>query len=38
VLPSANFSLNLTDNLKFALAYSKNMMPLDLSSGAAACS
>lgn len=31
VLPSANFSLNLTDDLKFRLAYSKNMMPLDLS-------
>lgn len=31
VLPSANFSLDLTDDLKFRLAYSKNMMPLDLS-------
>ena len=31
VLPSANFSLDLTDSLKFRLAYSKNMMPLDLS-------
>lgn len=31
VLPSANFSLDLTDALKFRLAYSKNMMPLDLS-------
>jgi TonB-dependent receptor len=31
VLPSFNFSLDLTDSLKFRLAYSKNMMPLDLS-------
>ncbi|MFK2876746.1 TonB-dependent receptor [Rhodanobacter hydrolyticus] len=31
VLPSANFSLDITDTLKFRLAYSKNMMPLDLS-------
>lgn len=31
VLPSANFSLDITDSLKFRLAYSKNMMPLDLS-------
>ena len=31
VLPSANFSLDVTDSLKFRLAYSKNMMPLDLS-------
>lgn len=31
VLPSANFSLDLTESLKFRLAYSKNMMPLDLS-------
>lgn len=31
VLPSANFALDLTDSLKFRLAYSKNMMPLDLS-------
>ncbi|MDE2279713.1 MAG: TonB-dependent receptor [Xanthomonadaceae bacterium] len=31
VLPSANFALDITDNLKFRLAYSKNMMPLDLS-------
>jgi len=31
VLPSANFSLDLTDSLKFRLAASKNMMPLDLS-------
>lgn len=30
-LPSANFALDLTDNLKLRLAYSKNMMPLDLS-------
>jgi TonB-dependent receptor len=34
VLPSANFSLDLTDSLKFRLAYSKNMMPLDLSTWA----
>ncbi|WP_250625283.1 TonB-dependent receptor [Pinirhizobacter soli] len=31
VLPSANFSLDMTDSLKLRLAYSKNMMPLDLS-------
>ncbi|WP_158881361.1 TonB-dependent receptor [Rhodanobacter sp. L36] len=31
VLPSANFALDLTDSLKFRLAYSKNMMPIDLS-------
>ena len=31
VLPSANFALDLTDSLKLRLAYSKNMMPLDLS-------
>ena len=31
LLPSANFSLDLTDGLKLRLAYSKNMMPLDLS-------
>lgn len=30
-LPSANFALDLTDSLKLRLAYSKNMMPLDLS-------
>ncbi|MGN6329613.1 MAG: TonB-dependent receptor [Rhodanobacter sp.] len=30
-LPSANFSLDITDSLKFRLAFSKNMMPLDLS-------
>jgi TonB-dependent receptor len=30
-LPSANFALDLTDKLKLRLAYSKNMMPLDLS-------
>jgi TonB-dependent receptor len=34
VLPSANFSLDLTESLKFRLAYSKNMMPLDLSTWA----
>ncbi|MFC3651552.1 TonB-dependent receptor [Dyella humi] len=34
VLPSANFSLDLTDSLKFRLAASKNMMPLDLSTWA----
>lgn len=34
VLPSANFALDLTDSLKFRLAYSKNMMPLDLSTWA----
>ncbi|PXV52562.1 TonB-dependent receptor [Dyella jiangningensis] len=31
VLPSANFSLDITESLKLRLAYSKNMMPLDLS-------
>ena len=31
VLPSANFSLNLTDKLMMRLAFSKNMMPLNLS-------
>ncbi|MGN6322808.1 MAG: TonB-dependent receptor [Dyella sp.] len=31
LLPSANFSLDLTEALKLRLAYSKNMMPLDLS-------
>lgn len=30
-LPAANFALGLTDDLKLRLAYSKNMMPLDLS-------
>jgi TonB-dependent receptor len=30
-LPAANFAINLTDDLKLRLAYSKNMMPLDLS-------
>jgi TonB-dependent receptor len=30
-LPAANFALDLTDDLKLRLAYSKNMMPLDLS-------
>jgi TonB-dependent receptor len=30
-LPAANFALNVTDDLKFRLAFSKNMMPLDLS-------
>jgi len=34
VLPSANFSLDITDSLKWRLAYSKNMMPLDLSTWA----
>lgn len=34
VLPSMNFSLDLTDALKFRVAYSKNMMPLDLSTWA----
>ena len=34
VLPSANFALDLTESLKFRLAYSKNMMPLDLSTWA----
>jgi len=33
-LPSANFSLDITDSLKWRLAYSKNMMPLDLSTWA----
>jgi TonB-dependent receptor len=31
ILPSANFALNITDELKLRLAYSKNMMPLNLS-------
>lgn len=31
VLPSANFALDVTDSFKVRLAYSKNMMPLDLS-------
>lgn len=31
ILPAANFALDITDNLKLRLAYSKNMMPLDLS-------
>jgi len=30
-LPAANFALDLSDSLKLRLAYSKNMMPLDLS-------
>ena len=30
-LPAANFALDLTDDLKFRLGFSKNMMPLDLS-------
>ena len=30
-LPAANFAINLTDDLKLRLAYSKNMMPLNLS-------
>ncbi|MBS0431944.1 MAG: TonB-dependent receptor [Proteobacteria bacterium] len=30
-LPAANFAMDLTDKLKLRLAYSKNMMPLDLS-------
>jgi TonB-dependent receptor len=30
-LPAANFALDLTDSLKFRLGFSKNMMPLDLS-------
>ncbi|HEU4856408.1 MAG TPA: TonB-dependent receptor [Rhodanobacteraceae bacterium] len=30
-LPSLNFALDLTDDLKLRLAYSKNMMPLNLS-------
>lgn len=34
VLPSANFALDVTDSLKVRLAYSKNMMPLDLSTWA----
>ena len=29
-LPAANFALDVTDDLKFRLAFSKNMMPLDL--------
>ena len=31
VLPAVNFALNMTDQLRLRLAYSKNMMPLDLS-------
>ena len=31
VLPALNFSLNVTDKLTVRLAYSKNMMPLNLS-------
>jgi TonB-dependent receptor len=31
VLPAANFSLNMTDKLTMRLAFSKNMMPLNLS-------
>ena len=31
VLPALNFALNMTDKLTLRLAYSKNMMPLDLS-------
>jgi TonB-dependent receptor len=31
VLPAVNFALNLTDKLVLRLAFSKNMMPLDLS-------
>ncbi|MDF3982917.1 TonB-dependent receptor [Luteibacter sp. PPL554] len=34
VLPSANFALDVTDSLKVRLAYSKNMMPLNLSTWA----
>jgi len=30
-LPAANFALDMTDSLKLRLAYSKNMMPLNLS-------
>jgi TonB-dependent receptor len=30
ILPAANFALDLTDSLKLRLAYSKNMMPLNL--------
>ena len=30
VLPAANFALDMTDSLKLRLAYSKNMMPLNL--------
>jgi TonB-dependent receptor len=30
-LPAANFAIDLTDDLKLRLAYSKNMMPLNLS-------
>jgi TonB-dependent receptor len=31
ILPAANFALDLTDSWKLRLAYSKNMMPLNLS-------
>jgi len=31
VLPAINFALDMTDSLKLRLAYSKNMMPLNLS-------
>jgi len=31
VLPAANFALNMTDQLVLRLAYSKNMLPLNLS-------
>jgi TonB-dependent receptor len=31
VLPAANFALDMTDELKLRLSYSKNMMPLNLS-------
>ena len=31
VLPAVNFALNVTDKLTMRLAFSKNMMPLDLS-------
>jgi TonB-dependent receptor len=30
ILPAANFALDLTDSFKLRLAYSKNMMPLNL--------
>ncbi len=30
ILPAANFALDMTDSLKLRLAYSKNMMPLNL--------
>jgi TonB-dependent receptor len=30
ILPAANFALDVTDSLKWRLAYSKNMMPLNL--------